>query len=63
MTQKKKFSILLIVLGVVLIVLKGLLGDSIDSNGILHEYFFLLPLGFGCIFVGLILSFMQKRLK
>ncbi len=63
MSQKKKFSILLIVLGVVLIVLKGLLGDSIDSNGILHEYFFLLPLGFGCIFVGLILSFMQKRLK
>ncbi len=63
MSQKKKFSILLIVLGVVLIVLKGLLGDTIDSNGILHEYFFLLPLGFGCIFVGLILSFMQKRLK
>lgn len=63
MSQKKKFSILLIVLGVVLIGLKGLLGDTIDSNGILHEYFFLLPLGFGCIFVGLILSFMQKRLK
>lgn len=63
MSQKKKFSILLIVLGVVLIVLKGLLGDTVDSNGILHEYFFLLPLGFGCIFIGLILSFIQKRLK
>lgn len=63
MSQKKKFSILLIALGVVLIVLKGLLGDTVDSNGILHEYFFLLPLGFGCIFIGLILSFIQKRLK
>ena len=44
----------LIILGVSLILLKGMTVEYIDSNGILHENFFLLPIGFISIFSGFI---------
>ncbi|MDO4493028.1 MAG: DUF3955 domain-containing protein [Clostridia bacterium] len=43
----------LLFLGTLLIVLKGLSVEYIDAEGFLHENFFLLPLGFLCIFCGL----------
>ena len=43
-----------ILLGVILLVVKGMSVEYIDAQGILHENFFLLPLGFLCMFCGLI---------
>ena len=44
----------LLLIGVMLLVIKGMSVEYIDAEGILHENFFLLPLGFLCIFCGLI---------
>ena len=41
-------------LGALLIIIKALSVEYIDEVGILHESFFLLPIGFGFIFIGLI---------
>lgn len=46
-----------ILLGIVLFLVKGLSVEYIDAQGILHENFFLIPIGFLCLFCGLI-SFM-----
>ena len=46
-----------ILLGIVLFLVKGLSVEYIDAQGILHENFFLIPIGFLCIFCGLV-SFM-----
>lgn len=43
-----------ILIGVMLIAIKGVSVEYVDANGMLHENFFLLPLGFLCIFCGLI---------
>lgn len=43
-----------LLIGVILLVVKGLSVEYIDAQGILHENFFLLPLGVACIFCGLI---------
>ncbi len=43
-----------ILLGVLLIIIKGLSVEYIDAEGVLHENFFLLPLGFLSIFCGFI---------
>ncbi|MDY4560554.1 MAG: DUF3955 domain-containing protein [Peptostreptococcus porci] len=43
-----------ILIGVMLIVIKGVSVEYVDANGMLHENFFLLPLGFLCIFCRLI---------
>lgn len=47
-------------LGILLIVLKGLTGDYIDEYGILHEYFFLIPIGYLSILLGIILIVISK---
>ena len=44
----------LILIGIGLLVIKGLSVEYVDSAGILHENFFLIPIGFLCIFCGLI---------
>ncbi|NWK84537.1 DUF3955 domain-containing protein [Staphylococcus sp. GSSP0090] len=52
----KKLNIsgtVLLILGVLAIVIKGFTPEYLDSNNILHEYFFLVPLGFSFIFVAL----------
>lgn len=60
-TRKAKYNMIssviggvLLLIGVMLLVIKGMSVEYIDANGILHENFFLLPTGFLCIFCGLI---------
>ncbi len=43
---------ILILLGMLLLALKALTPEYVDAEGVLHEWFFLLPLGFGCLFGG-----------
>jgi predicted membrane protein len=45
---------LLLCLGILLLVIKASSVEYVDASGILHENFFLLPLGFLSIFCGLI---------
>ncbi|KIR03592.1 Transcriptional regulator, XRE family [Lachnospiraceae bacterium TWA4] len=42
------------ILGIATILLKGMTVEYVDETGILHENFFLLPLGFGMIALGFI---------
>lgn len=42
----------LFVAGIALLLLKAALPESVDDSGILHEAFFLLPVGYFCIFSG-----------
>ena len=44
----------LLLIGIALLVIKGLSVEYIDANGILHENFFLVPCGFLCICCGLV---------
>ena len=44
----------LILIGIVLLLVKGMSVEYIDGQGILHENFFLIPIGFLCVFSGLI---------
>lgn len=53
-------SIALIILGITLILIKGMLKETIDASGILHEHFYLLPLGFACLFIGVIILVITK---
>ncbi len=60
-TRKAKFNMIstvvggvLLLIGMMLLVIKGLSVEYIDASGILHENFFLVPLGFLSIFCGLI---------
>ncbi len=53
-------SITLILLGIALILVKGILPETIDASGILHEHFFLLPIGFACLFIGIITLVITK---
>lgn len=41
-----------IAMGILLFVIKGLSIEYVDANGILHENFFLIPLGYLCILSG-----------
>lgn len=51
------FSLVLLLLGIACLIVKGFTPEHIDAQGILHEpYFFLLPIGFGNILLGLILG-------
>ena len=43
---------ILVLLGVLLLGLKALTPEYVDASGVLHEWFFLLPLGFSCLFGG-----------
>ncbi len=45
---------LLLLLGIMLLVIKGLSVEYIDAEGFLHENFFLIPCGFFSIFCGCI---------
>lgn len=47
----------LLIVGILLIVLKGMTVEYIDAQGILHENFFLLPLGFLAIISSMITFF------
>ncbi len=42
----------LLIIGMGLIALKAMSVEYIDASGVLHENFFLIPMGFGCIFAG-----------
>lgn len=60
-TRRAKYNMIssaiggvLLLIGVMLLVIKGMSVEYIDAEGIIHENFFLLPLGFLCIFCGLI---------
>lgn len=44
----------LLLLGILLLVVKGLSVEYIDAEGMLHENLFLIPAGFLCIFSGVI---------
>ena len=43
---------ILVLLGVLLLGLNALTPEYVDASGVLHEWFFLLPLGFGCLLCG-----------
>lgn len=52
--KKYKIQFSFIILGAISFFIKGLSGEYLDSQGILHEYFFLIPIGYLFIFIGLI---------
>ena len=47
----------LIVIGIILFLVKGMSVEYIDEQGMLHENFFLIPIGFLCLFSGAISFF------
>lgn len=60
-TRRAKFNMItsiiggvLLCIGILLLMIKGMSVEYIDANGILHENFFLVPIGFMCIFCGVI---------
>lgn len=68
-TRRAKFNMItsiigggLLFIGILLLVIKGMSVEYIDANGILHENFFLVLIGFLCIFCGLI-SFVSIGIK
>ena len=50
-------------IGVLCLIVKALLPETIDAQGILHEHFFLLPAGFFALFAGVILVALGVFLK
>ncbi|MBQ0005721.1 MAG: DUF3955 domain-containing protein [Clostridiales bacterium] len=68
-TRRAKFNMVssiiggvLLLMGLVLLIVKGLSVEYIDANGMLHENFFLIPVSFLCLFCGLI-SFLVIGIK
>ena len=60
-TRRARFNMItsivggvLMLLGIMALVIKALSVEYVDAEGVLHENFFLLPIGFSCIFCGLI---------
>lgn len=49
----KKLIFLTFIIGLGCLILKSLLPEYIDQSGVLHEYFFLIPIGFAFIFLSL----------
>jgi len=52
----KKLTVIastLFLFGLFSIILKAFIPEYVDSQGVLHEWFFLLPIGFGIIFIAL----------
>lgn len=45
---------MLILIGVLCLILKGMTVEYIDAQGILHENFFLIPIGIACLFSGIL---------
>lgn len=50
-----KLGLLAFIIGAGCILLKAVLPETVDADGMLHEAFFLLPIGFAGIFGGAIL--------
>ena len=68
-TRRQRYNMVCLVIGsfflligIIMLVIKGLSVEYIDSNGFLHENFFLIPLGFLSILCGLI-SFMTAGIR
>ena len=55
MATKYKIATSLLIFGIICFVSFYLIGSEVDENGYLHEPFFLLPIGFICIFLSMIL--------
>ena len=55
MATKYKIATSLLIFGIICFVSFYLIGSEVDENGYLHEPFFLLPVGFICIFLSMIL--------
>ena len=60
-TRRARYNMVMVIIGtfllcigVMMIVIKGLSVEYIDAEGFLHENFFLLPIGFFCMFCGFI---------
>ena len=50
----RRFPEMLIVVGAICLTVKAIVGSSVDSQGVLHEPFFLLPIGLALCVVGLV---------
>lgn len=64
--HKNKLTLIFLTIGISLIILKGILPETIDQNGILNEYFYLLPIGFLLIIISIsiyIFDFLSKKVK
>ncbi|MDO5849584.1 MAG: DUF3955 domain-containing protein [Methanobacteriaceae archaeon] len=71
--ETKKFNIwfyigvILVVIGILLLITKGISTtyfEYMDSTGLLHENFFLIPLSYLCFFIGiisLIISIIKRK--
>ena len=64
----KKISLSLIahiatLTGILCLVLKGFTPEYVDEAGMLHEWFFLLPVGSGLLFIGIILEIVALIVK
>ena len=59
------FSITMIVAGIIIFLLFTLIGGTVDSNGYLQEPFFLIPIGYLFLLVGLIggVTYLIRRFK
>ena len=55
MANKYKIATSLLVFGIICFVSFYLIGSEVDENGYLNEPFFLLPIGFICICLSMIL--------
>ena len=60
-TRRARYNMVMVIIGafllcmgVMMVVIKGLSVEYIDAEGFLHENFFLLPIGFFCMFCGFI---------
>ncbi|NHM73892.1 DUF3955 domain-containing protein [Staphylococcus sp. 11007852] len=56
----RKFIFITFFIGIGCIILKSLLPEYVDYTGLLHEYFFLIPIGFLFIFLSLILLLIKN---
>ncbi len=66
-TKKEKIiniiSVSLIICGIICFIIKCFTNEYVDSSGILHEYFFLIPIGYTLIFSGIIILLIKKIIK
>lgn len=61
--KTKLLALVLMAIGIILLCIKGFTGDYVDAAGILHEYFFLIPVSFACLAAGmisLVISFIKQ---
>ena len=54
-------GLVLVIAGIACFIIKACSGEYIDASGVLHEQFFLLPVGYLSIFIG-ILCFIASML-